>query len=162
MLVWCDLHKVVSSLTSFLGAREIRVRTPIETPLEDTLYLMHCFLCCVSNTNKRSQVMDCYPVSVNVIWNPRSQVVVWNRCCNIASPHLRPAHASPSFQSTLSLLLVNFIFFPKSGSNVITPHLLKQNNSLPLLFPHNDLFIFLSSVLFRCLYTCLHLQTTCS
>lgn len=53
MLVWCGLHKVVSSLTSFLGAREIRVRTPIETPLKDTLYLMHCFLGCVSNTNER-------------------------------------------------------------------------------------------------------------
>lgn len=122
MLVWCGLHKVVSSLTSFLGAREIRVRTPTETPLEDMLYLMHCFLCCVSNTNERSQVMDCYPVRVNVIWNPRSQVVVWNRHCNIASPHLRPAHASPSFQNTLSLLLVNFIFFPNLAQ-MSSPHI---------------------------------------
>lgn len=48
-------------------------------------------------------------------------------------------------------------FFSKSVSNVIAPHLLKKNNSLPLLYPHNDLFILLSSVLCHCLYTCFHL-----
>lgn len=33
------------------------------------------------------------------------------------------------------------------------PHLLKWNNSFAL-FPDNNLFIFLVSVLFHCLYTC--------
>lgn len=47
-----------SPLTSLRGAEEIRVRTPLETPLEDSLYLMHCFLGCVSNTTERSSIMD--------------------------------------------------------------------------------------------------------
>lgn len=120
MRVWCGLHKVLSSLTSLLGAGEIRVRTPTETPVEDTLYLVCWFLGCVSNVNRRSQIMDCCPVSVSVTWNPGSSVVC-NRCCTIASPHLRPGHASP-FQNTLSLLPVNFTFFPNLGQMSL-PHI---------------------------------------
>lgn len=150
MRVRCGLHEVLSSLTSLLGAEEIGVRTPIENPIEDMLSVMHWFLGCVSNTNGMSQIMDCCPVSVSL----GTQDHWWWFVIDVATLHLHTSACTCQsfFLEHPFTASCQLNFPPKSGSNVITPHLLKQNNSLPFLFPLNDLFIFHQFYVIVCIH----------
>lgn len=85
--------------------------------------------------------MDCCPVSVSL----GTQDHRWWFVIDVATLHLHTSGLHMPFllsRTRFHCFLSTLYFTPKSGSNVITPHLLRQNNSLPFLFPRNDLFIF--------------------